>query len=53
MVRRRYSGEVVEERSKDVIAAEYRHTTARGVTGASHEGGAMVCSIVEHENVLD
>jgi conjugative relaxase-like TrwC/TraI family protein len=34
VVRRRYSGQVVEEHAKDVIAAEYRHTTARGVTGA-------------------
>ncbi len=34
LVRRRYSGEVVEEPARDVIAAEYRHTTARGVSGA-------------------
>ena len=34
MVRRRYGGQVVEEHAKDVIAAEYRHTTARGVSGA-------------------
>ena len=34
VVRRRYSGQVVEEYAKDVIAAEYRHTTARGVSGA-------------------
>jgi hypothetical protein len=34
VVRRRYSGQVVEERAKDVIATEYRHTTARGVAGA-------------------
>jgi conjugative relaxase-like TrwC/TraI family protein len=34
VVRRRYEGQVVEERAKDVIAAEYRHTTARGVSGA-------------------
>ncbi len=30
-VRRRYSGQVVEERGVDLVAAEYRHTTARGV----------------------
>ena len=30
-VRRRYDGQVVEEHAKDLIAAEYRHTTARGV----------------------
>ncbi|HEY5288143.1 MAG TPA: MobF family relaxase [Solirubrobacteraceae bacterium] len=35
VVRRRYSGQVVEELAKDVIAVEYRHTTARGVSGAS------------------
>jgi conjugative relaxase-like TrwC/TraI family protein len=34
VVRRRYGGQVVEEHAKDVIAAEYRHTTARGVSGA-------------------
>jgi conjugative relaxase-like TrwC/TraI family protein len=34
LVRRRYSGRVVEERAKDLIATEYRHTTARGVSGA-------------------
>src|SRR5271167_3431882 len=34
VVRRRYDGQVVEEHAKDLIAAEYRHTTARGVAGA-------------------
>jgi conjugative relaxase-like TrwC/TraI family protein len=34
VVRRRYDGQVVEEHARDVIAAEYRHTTARGVSGA-------------------
>src|SRR5271167_1339188 len=34
VVRRRYNGQVVEEHAKDVIAAEYRHTTARGDSGA-------------------
>ena len=34
VVRRRYDGQVVEEQAKDVIAAAYRHTTARGVSGA-------------------
>ncbi len=34
MVRRRYGGQVVEEQAKDVIATAYRHTTARGVSGA-------------------
>ena len=30
-VRRRHGGRVVEERAREVVAAEYRHTTARGV----------------------
>lgn len=30
-VRRRYGGQVVEEPAVDLVAAEYRHTTARGV----------------------
>ena len=34
VVRRRYGGEVIEEPAKDLIAVEYRHTTARGVSGA-------------------
>jgi conjugative relaxase-like TrwC/TraI family protein len=35
VVRRRYRGQIVEELAKDVIAVEYRHTTARGVSGAN------------------
>jgi conjugative relaxase-like TrwC/TraI family protein len=34
LVRRRYGAEVVEEPARDLIAAEYRHTTARGVSDA-------------------
>ncbi len=34
VVRRRYDGNVIEEHAKDVIATAYRHTTARGVSGA-------------------
>jgi conjugative relaxase-like TrwC/TraI family protein len=30
-VRRRYGGQVVEEPAREVVAAEYRHTTSRGV----------------------
>ncbi len=30
-VRRKYQGQVSEERARDLVAAEYRHTTARGV----------------------
>jgi conjugative relaxase-like TrwC/TraI family protein len=33
-LRRRRGGVVFEERAKDLIAAEYRHATARGVSGA-------------------
>ncbi len=33
VVRRRFSGQVVEETANDLIAAEYQHTTARGVAG--------------------
>ena len=31
VVRRRYDGQVVEEQARDVVAAAYLHTTARGV----------------------
>jgi conjugative relaxase-like TrwC/TraI family protein len=34
VVRRRYGAEVIEEPAKDLIAAAYRHTKARGVSGA-------------------
>jgi conjugative relaxase-like TrwC/TraI family protein len=34
LVRRKYHGQVVEELADDLIAVEYRHTTARGVSGA-------------------
>ncbi len=30
-VRRRYQGQVIEQPARDLVAAEYRHTTARGV----------------------
>lgn len=33
-VRRRYGDEVLEEHAEELLAVEYRHTTARGVTGA-------------------
>ena len=35
VVRRRYGAGVVEEPAKDLVAAAYRHTTARGVEGAA------------------
>jgi TrwC relaxase len=34
LVRRRYGEQVLEEPARDILAAEYRHTTARGVIGA-------------------
>ncbi len=34
VVRRRYSGQVIEEPAKDLIAAKHTHTTARGISGA-------------------
>jgi transcriptional regulator with XRE-family HTH domain len=46
VVRRRYSGQVVEEHAKDVIATEYRHTTARGVSGAQAPDPQMHSHIV-------
>ena len=46
VVRRRYSGEVVEERAKDVLAVEYRHTTARGVSGAETPDPQMHSHVV-------
>lgn len=35
VVRRRYSGQAIEEPAKDLIAAKYTHTTARGISGAA------------------
>ena len=35
LVRRRYGADVVEERARDVVAAGFLHTTARGVEGAA------------------
>lgn len=43
-VRRRYEGQLVEERAVDLVAAEYRHTTARGVM----EGDAPDVQIHSH-----
>jgi conjugative relaxase-like TrwC/TraI family protein len=34
LVRRKYHGQVIEELANDLVAVEYRHTTARGVSGA-------------------
>jgi conjugative relaxase-like TrwC/TraI family protein len=46
VVRRRYSGQVVEEQAKDVIATAYRHTTARGVSGAEAPDPQMHTHVV-------
>ena len=48
VVRRRYSGQVVEEHAKDVIATEYRHTTARGVQGAQAPDPQLHSHVVDH-----
>jgi conjugative relaxase-like TrwC/TraI family protein len=58
VVRRRYGGEVVEEPARDVIAAEYRHTTARGVSGAQapdpqlHSHVVVTGAIREDERII-
>lgn len=58
VVRRRYSGQVVEEPAKDLIAAEYRHTTARGVSGAQapdpqlHSHVVITAAVREDERVV-
>lgn len=57
IVRRRYSGQVVEELAKDVIAAEYRHTTARGVFDAEapdpqlHSHGVITAVVREDDRI--
>jgi conjugative relaxase-like TrwC/TraI family protein len=40
-VRRRYDGQVVEEPAVDLVAAEYRHTTARSVMEGDARDGAL------------
>ncbi len=58
VVRRRYSGRVVEEHARDVIATEYRHTTARGVSGAQapdpqlHSHVVITGAIREDERIV-
>ncbi|HEY2140968.1 MAG TPA: MobF family relaxase [Solirubrobacteraceae bacterium] len=53
VVRRRYDGQVVEEHAKDVIAAEYRHTTARGVSGAQAPDPQLHSHVVISGTVRD
>src|SRR5277367_6780957 len=57
VVRRRYDGQVVEEHAKDVIAAEYRHTTARGVSGAQapdplHSHVVITAAVREDDRIV-
>jgi TrwC relaxase len=58
LVRRRQNGPVVEEQAKDLIAAEYRHTTARGVSGAQapdpqlHSHVVITAVVREDERVV-
>ena len=58
VVRRRYSGQVVEEHARDVIATEYRHTTARGVSGAQapdpqlHSHVVITAAVREDERIV-
>lgn len=46
VIRRRKNGQVIEENAKDILAAEYRHTTARGVTGAETPDPQMHSHVV-------
>ena len=48
-VRRRYSGQVVEEPAREVVAAEYRHTTARGVLAGDAPGPTAAQPCRHHE----
>jgi hypothetical protein len=48
VIRRRYDGQVVEEVAKDVIAAAYRHTTARGGLGCRGAGPAAALPRRDH-----
>jgi conjugative relaxase-like TrwC/TraI family protein len=58
LVRRRQNGPVIEEPAKDLIAAEYRHTTARGGSGAQapdpqlHSHVVITAVVREDERVV-
>jgi conjugative relaxase-like TrwC/TraI family protein len=58
VVRRRYGGEVIEEPAKDLIAVEYPHTTARGVSGADapdpqlHSHVVITSSVREDDRIV-
>jgi conjugative relaxase-like TrwC/TraI family protein len=52
-VRRRYEGEVVEEPAADLVAAEYRHTTARGVVDGDPPDPQLHSHVVITSTVRD
>src|SRR6185437_15670678 len=58
VVRRRIAGKVVEEPAADVLAAEYRHTTARGVEPGElpdpqlHSHVVILAAVREDERVV-
>ncbi|MGP0037324.1 MAG: MobF family relaxase [Solirubrobacteraceae bacterium] len=57
-VRRRVGREVFEEHAKDLVAAEYRHTTARGVVDGDapdpqiHSHVVVTCAIREDDRIV-
>lgn len=57
-VRRRVGREVFEEHAKDLVAAEYRHTTARGVVEGDapdpqiHSHVVVTCAIREDDRIV-
>jgi conjugative relaxase-like TrwC/TraI family protein len=57
-VRRRIGREVLEQHAKDLVAAEYRHTTARGVLDGDapdpqiHSHVVVTCAIREDDRVV-
>ncbi len=57
-VRRRVAGELFEEHAKDLVAAEYRHTTARGVVEGDapdpqiHSHVVVTCAIREDDRIV-
>jgi conjugative relaxase-like TrwC/TraI family protein len=53
IVRRRYGAEVVEEPARELIAAEYLHTTARGVMGGDAPDPQLHSHVVVTSAVRD
>jgi conjugative relaxase-like TrwC/TraI family protein len=52
-IRRRYGGEVVEEPARELTAAEYLHTTARGVIGGDAPDPQLHSHVVVTSAVRD